>query len=200
VPAIIEAWIPGEKGGQAIADVLFGDYNPSGKLTVTVPRHAGQLPVYYNYKPSKKYWLEEGWGNSYADIDHKPLYEFGFGLNYSKFEYNNLSITPESSEMYSTFKVTAEIKNLSKQAGYEIVQLYIRDKISSVVRPVKELKGFAKTWLEPGESKTVSFDLGFDELKMLDRDLHWVVEPGEYIIMVGSSSEKIHLEGVLTIK
>lgn len=200
VPAIIEAWIPGEKGGQAIADVLFGDYNPSGKLTVTIPGHAGQLPVYYNYKPSKKYWLEEGWGNSYADIDYKPLYEFGYGLSYSSFDYSHLSITPETSEIYGTITVTAEIKNVSNRAGHEIVQLYIRDKLSSVVRPVKELKGFSKLRLEPGESKTVSFQLGFDELKMLDRDLHWVVEPGEFIIMVGSSSEQIRLEGVLAIE
>jgi len=200
VPAILEAWIPGEKGGQAIADVLFGDYNPSGKLSVTIPRHAGQLPVYYNYKPSKKYWLNEGWGNSYADIDHKPLWEFGYGLSYSEFEYSNLTITPESSDKFGTFKVSAEIRNISSLAGDEIVQLYIRDKISTVVRPVKELKGFAKIWLEPGESKTVSFSLGFDELKMLDRDLHWVVEPGEFSIMVGSSSEKIHLEGILMIE
>ena len=119
ITAIVEAWIPGEKGGDAIADVLFGDYNPGGKLTVTFPRHAGQLPVYYNYKPSKLYWLEEGWGNSYADIDYKPLYEFGHGLSYTTFEYAGLAISPESSGPYSQFHISAEIKNTGNRAGSE---------------------------------------------------------------------------------
>ncbi len=200
IPAILEAWIPGEKGGDAIADVLFGDYNPSGKLTVTIPRHAGQLPVYYNQKPSKKYWLEEGWGNSYADIDHRPLYNFGFGLSYSKFEYSNIQITPESTGSHGKFTILADVKNVSNRAGSEVVQLYIRDKISTVVRPVKELKGFTKINLKPGEIKTVSFELGFKELKLLDRDMNWVVEPGEFRVMIGSSSEDIKLKGIINIK
>ena len=198
-PAIVEAWIPGEKGGDAIADVLFGDYNPGGKLTVTFPRHAGQLPVYYNYKPSKSYWLEKGWGNSYADIDYQPLYEFGYGLSYTTFEYAGLAISPESSGPYGQYLISAEIKNTGKRAGSEVVQLYLRDKISTVVRPVKELKGFTRVRLEPGESTTVSFILTRDELKMLDKDLDWVVEPGEFNIMIGSSSEDIRLEGTLRI-
>ncbi len=198
-PAIVEAWIPGEKGGDAIADVLFGDYNPGGKLTVTFPRHAGQLPVYYNYKPSKSYWLEKGWGNSYADIDYHPLYEFGYGLSYTTFEYKGLDISPVSSSPFGQFQISAEIKNTGNQAGSEVVQLYLRDKISSVVRPVKELKGFTRVWLEPGESARVSFTLTQDELKMLDKDLDWVVEPGEFNIMIGSSSEDIRLEGTLQI-
>jgi beta-glucosidase len=197
--AIVEAWIPGEKGGDAIADVLFGDYNPGGKLTVTFPRHAGQLPVYYNYKPSKSYWLEMGWGNSYADIDYHPLYEFGYGLSYTTFEYRGLEITPVSSSAHGQFQITAEIKNTGNKAGSEVVQLYLRDKISSVVRPVKELKGFTRVWLEPGESATVSFTLTQDELEMLDKDLDWIVEPGEFNIMIGSSSEDISLEGTLQI-
>ncbi len=199
VPAIIEAWIPGEKGGDAIADVLFGDYNPGGKLTITFPRHAGQLPVYYNYKPSKVYWLEDGWGNSYADIDYSPLYEFGYGLSYTTFEYDKLTISPESSGPYGHFMISAEIKNTGKRAGSEVVQLYLRDKKSTVVRPVKELKGFSKIRLEPGKSATVSFKLTHNELKMLDRDLHWIVEPGEFTIMLGSSSEDIRLEGILQV-
>ena len=200
VPAIVEAWIPGEKGGTAIADVLFGDYNPSGKLTVTIPGHVGQLPVYYNYKPSKKYWLEEGWGNSYTDISYKPLHEFGFGLSYSEFEYSNILISPGSTGPYGKFTVSADVKNTSKRAGSEVLQLYIRDKVSTVVRPVKELKGFTKIHLNPGESKTVHFTLGFKELKMLDRNLNWVVEPGEFNVMIGSSSEDIRLNGSFTIK
>ena len=200
IPAILEAWIPGEKGGDAIADILFGDYNPSGKLSITIPRHAGQLPVYYNYKPSKKYWLEEGWGNSYADIDYKPLYDFGFGLSYSTFEYSTIRLSPETNGQHGNFTVSVDIKNVSANAGSEVVQLYVRDKISTVVRPIKELKGFSKIHLNPNETKTVQFQLGPKELKMLDRDLNWVVEPGEFHIMVGSSSEDIRQEGIITVK
>jgi beta-glucosidase len=198
-PAIVEAWIPGEKGGDAIADVLFGDYNPGGKLSVTFPRHAGQLPVYYNYKPSKSYWLEKGWGNSYADIDYRPLYEFGYGLSYTTFEYKGLNISPGSSGASGQFQITAEIKNTGKIAGSEVVQLYLRDKISTVVRPVKELKGFTRVWLEPGESANINFVLTHDELKMLDKYLDWIVEPGKFDILLGSSSEDIRLKGILQI-
>ncbi len=200
IPAIVEAWIPGEKGGAAIADVLFGDYNPGGKLNVTIPRHAGQLPVYYNYKPSKAYWLTEAWGKPYVDLNPEPLFEFGFGLSYSYFEYSNLTVEPAVTSSHGKIKISADIKNVSGKAGNEIVQLYIRDKISTVVRPVKELKGFEKIKLRPGEKKTVTFELGYDELKMLDRELNWVVEPGEFKVMVGSSSKDIRLKGNFTIE
>lgn len=200
IPAILEAWIPGEMGGEAIAEILFGACNPSGKLTVTIPRHAGQLPVYYNQKPSKSYWLEEGWGNSYADLDHRPLYPFGFGMSYSKFEYSDLSVTPEHSGSRTTFAITMQITNVSEMAGAEVVQLYLRDRVSSVVRPVKELKGFERIQLQPGETRQVSFKVGPDQLKMLDRDLHWTVEPGEFRVMVGSSSEEIRLTGSIWIE
>ncbi len=201
IPAIVEAWNPGELGGQAVADIIFGDANPGGKLPVTFPRHAGQLPVYYNHKPSKTYWLEEGWGNSYADLNESgPLFAFGHGLSYTTFTYSDLQITPESTGLHGKTKIICSVKNTGTRAGSEVVQLYIRDKISSVVRPVKELKGFQKTELQPGEAKTVSFDLGFDELKMLDANLNRVVEPGEFEIMVGSSSEDVRLTGVLNVK
>jgi beta-glucosidase len=199
IPAIIEAWCPGEKGGDAIADVLFGDYNPGGKLTVTIPRHAGQLPVYYNHKPSKSYWLEEGWGNSYADLDYRPLYVFGHGLSYTTFDYSGLEVSPESSGPYGRFEIRAEIRNTGDRAGREVVQLYIRDKISSVVRPVQELKGFSRIRLEPGESDTVHFELTGEELKMLDKHLDWVVEPGEFEILLGSSAGDIRLKSSLRI-
>lgn len=179
---------------------MFGDVNPSGKLPVTFPRHAGQLPVYYNYKPSKSYWLNEGWGNSYADLKESgPLYEFGFGLSYTTFEFDNLSISAKSIGKFGKTTVACEIKNSGKVAGKEVVQLYIRDKKSSVVRPVKELKGFQKIELNPGESKQVSFEIGYKELKMLDKNLDWVVEPGEFEIMIGSSSENILLKGILSV-
>jgi beta-glucosidase len=200
VPAILEAWIPGEKGGTAVAEILFGDYNPSGKLPVTVPRHAGQLPVYYNHKPSKTYWLEKGWGNSYADLDYRPLYPFGYGLSYSQYEYSDLQISPEKSGPGTVFRITAGVTNTSNRRGTEIVQLYIRDRISSVVRPVKELKGFSRVTLDPGETRQVQFELGYDQLKMLDRELNWTVEPGEFKVMVGSSSEDIRLTGSLRVE
>ena len=201
VPAIVEAWNPGEKGGTAVADILFGDVNPSGKLPVTFPRHAGQLPVYYNHKPSKSYWLNEGWGNSYADLEEStPLYEFGHGMSYTTFEYGNLTLSQDAIGKYGSTVVSCEVKNTGKMAGAETVQLYIHDKISSVVRPVKELKGFRKIDLQPGETKAVSFELGYRELKMLDADLDWVVEPGAFEIMIGASSEDIRLTGTLSVE
>lgn len=200
VPAILEAWNPGEKGGVAVADILFGDVNPSAKLPVTFPRHAGQLPVYYNHKPSKSYWLNEGWGNSYADLkESSPLYEFGYGLSYTTFDFSKLSFSKESIGKYGKTTISCEVKNTGEVTGAEVVQLYIHDKLSSVVQSVKELKGFEKVFLQPGESKKVTFELGFKELKMLDKDLDWVMEPGEFEIMIGSSSGDIHLNGVLTV-
>ena len=200
IPAIVEAWNPGEKGGTAVADVLFGDVNPSGKLPVTFARHAGQLPVYYNHKPSKSYWLNEGWGNPYPDLkESTPLYEFGYGLSYTTFEYSDLTFSENSIGKYGKTTVSCVVKNTGEMAGGEVVQLYLRDKLSSVVRPVNELKGFEKIKLEPGESKQVSFELGFKELKMLDKNLDWVVEPGEFEVMIGSSSEDIRLNGIFNV-
>jgi beta-glucosidase len=195
VPAILEAWCPGEKGGTAIADILFGDYNPDGKLPVTVPRHAGQLPVYYNYKPSRSYWLEKGWGNSYADLDHRPLWEFGHGLSYTSFDYSGLKISPEKSNSGGSIQVEVSIKNTGQKEGAEVLQLYLRDVKSSVVRPVKELKGFEKVRLSPGESRKVRFMLNPEDLSSYDRNMKRIVEPGIFHVMVGSSCEKIHLEG-----
>jgi len=200
IPAIIEAWTPGERGGTAVADILFGDYNPEGKLSITIPRHAGQLPVYYNYKPSKSYWLKEGWGNSYSDIDPSPLFEFGFGMSYTTFEYSDLKITPQNTGIHGTITVSAEIRNSGERAGTEIVQLYIRDRISSVVTPVKQLKGFSKVKIEPGERKTVTFSLTDKELQLLDENLVWKVEPGDFDVMIGASSEDIRLKGSFSLQ
>ena len=137
---------------------------------------------------------------TYKFYEGKPLYPFGYGLSYSNFEYSNIRISPESTGPHGKFTVLVDVKNVSNRTGKEVVQLYIRDKISTVVRPVKELKGFDKIHLKPGESETVSFELGFKELKMLDRDMNWVVEPGDFQVMIGSSSEDIKLEGIITIK
>jgi beta-glucosidase len=199
VPAILEAWCPGEKGGAAVADILFGDFNPDGKLPVTIPRHAGQLPVYYNHKPSRSYWLEKGWGNSYVDIENAPLWEFGHGLSYTEYKYSGLQISPERTKKGGSIQISMDVQNTGKVAGSEIVQLYVRDLKSTVVRPVKELKGFKKIHLSPGESKNVIFTLGPEELSMYDRNMKRIVEPGVFHVMLGNSSEKIHLEGTFEI-
>ncbi|MFC1542156.1 glycoside hydrolase family 3 C-terminal domain-containing protein, partial [Candidatus Latescibacterota bacterium] len=195
VPSIVEAWIPGEQGGTAVADILFGDYNPSGRLPITVPRHVGQLPSYYNYKPSKKHWIERGWGKAYADMSALPLYEFGFGLSYTTFEYSNLRIEPKETGPAGEIKISMEVKNTGDREGAEVVQLYINDVISTVTTPVKELKGFEKITLNSGEQKTVMFTLTPEHLSLLDRNLECVVEPGTFEVMVGSSSEDIRLTG-----
>jgi beta-glucosidase len=194
VPAILEAWCPGEKGGEAIADILFGDYNPSGKLPVTIPRHVGQLPVYYNHKPSKTYWFEEGWGNSYADLENKPLWEFGYGLSYTEFTYSDLQISPEISKSGKSIRVSVKVTNTGNLEGSEIIQLYVRDVKSTVVRPVKELKGFRKADLSPGEAMVVELEISPEDLSMYDRNMNRIIEPGIFEVMIGSSSQRIHLK------
>jgi beta-glucosidase len=195
VPAVLEAWVCGEKGGRAVAEVLFGDRNPGGKLPVTVPRHAGQLPVYYNAKKSKAYWIEQGWGKPYVDMDPKPLFPFGHGLSYTSFEYANLRTKPEKIGPDGTVTVSADIKNTGRRAGDEIVQLYLQDIVSSVATPIMELRGFARVKLEPGETTTVTFKLTAEDLALFDKDLKRVVEPGEFNILVGASSADIRLKG-----
>ncbi len=199
VPAVIEAWLPGEKGGQAVAEILFGDCNPSGRLTITVPRHAGQLPVYYNCKPSKTYWLEHGWGKPYADMDPSPLYEFGCGLSYTEFEYSNLKVEPRTVATGGTVRVSADVSNKGDRAGAEVVQFYLHDLIGTVVTPVKELRGFEKVQLDPGQTKTVSFVVTPEHMALLDRHLEWVVEPGTFEAMVGHSSKDIRLKGTFEV-
>jgi beta-glucosidase len=195
VPAVVEAWLPGEQGGHAVADILFGDANPSGRLAITVPRHSGQLPVYYNYKPSKEYWIKSGWGKRYVDMSALPLWEFGCGLSYTKFEYSNLRIEEPKIHPDGEVHVSADVRNTGERGGAEVAQLYIRDVISSVTTPVKQLKGFAKVALDPGEKKTVRFKLGPEDLSLLNRQMVRVVEPGEFKVMIGHSSEDIRLTG-----
>ena len=197
VPAIVEAWFPGERGGHAVADILFGDCNPSGRLAITVPRHVGQLPVYYNYMPSKDNKVNT---RGYVNMNAEPLYEFGFGLSYTKFEYSNLQISPQETGAGGDVNVSVDVENVGKRAGKEVVQLYINDVISSMSTPVKELKGFEKTALEPGEKKTVKFKLTPEDLSFLDYYLVPVVEPGRFDIMVGSSSKDIRLKGSFEVR
>jgi beta-glucosidase len=200
VPAILEAWLPGEQGGRAVAEVLFGDVNPSGKLPVTVPRHAGQLPVYYNFKNSKRYWLARGWGHAYVDMEPAPLYPFGFGLSYSSFEYSELGLSARRIAPSEGLEIQVQVKNTSDRKGRETVQLYIEDTLSSVATPVKQLRGFSKLALAPGESRTCFFRLTPDDLALYDKDLRRVVEPGQFRVMVGSSSEDIRLTDQFEVK
>ena len=200
VPAVVEAWVPGEKGGQAVAEVLFGAVNPSGKLPVTVPRHAGQLPAYYNAKRSKEYWIKEGWGHPYADMEPTPLYPFGHGLSYTRFEYGGLKLSAVEIGPNEPVEVRVDVRNSGERYGEEIVQLYVRDVVSSVATPLMALKGFARVGLEPGASRTVTFTLTPEQLALLDRHMARVVEPGEFKVLVGSSSADIRAEGSFVVR
>jgi beta-glucosidase len=182
VPAILEGFYLGQETGAGVADVLFGDYNPAGKLTISFPRSVGQLPLYYNMKPTAR--------RGYLFANKEPLFPFGFGLSYTTFAYSNLKISPAKIGVGGQAQVSVTVSNTGKRAGDEIVQLYIRDLVSSVTRPIKELKDFKRISLSPGESKTVEFVITPDKLSFLDADMKNVVEPGLFDIMVGTSSVK----------
>jgi beta-glucosidase len=199
IPVIIEAWLPGEKGGDAVTDILFGKYNPCGKLPVTVPRHVGQLPVYYNHMPDKSYWIEHGWGKAYADMPASPLWEFGYGLSYTTFAYSNLMINPKEIKEYGEVHISVDVENTGNRKGDEVIQLYVRDIKSSVMVPVKELQGFKKIPLEPGEKKTVEFTLNRENLAFYNKYLELIVEPGTFEVMIGNSSEDIRAKGEFNV-
>ena len=189
IPAIVEAWQPGERGAAAIADVLFGDYNPSGRLPITIPRSVGQLPAYYNYPLSKAYWIEGGWTNTkgYVDMSATPLYPFGYGLSYTDFRYSNLRTEPSAIHTDGKIQVSVDVENTGKRVGVETVQLYLRQRFTPVATPVKQLRGFERVQLDPGQKKTVNFTLGPGELQLLDQDMQWRVVPGTFDIMIGKS-------------
>jgi len=180
VPAIIECWYLGQEAGPALADVLFGDCNPGGKLPISVPRSAGHIPCYYNHKPSAR--------RGYLGDEISPLFPFGYGLSYTTFAFKNLRLENPSIAPGESTKVLVEVRNTGERAGDEVVQLYIRDMVSSVVRPVKELRGFRRIRLEPGETTTVTFTLAPEHLAFTNIDKKLVVEPGDFDIMVGNSS------------
>lgn len=187
IPAILEAWYPGEEGGNAIADVLFGDYNPGGKLPISFPQSVGQIPVYYNRKPSSF--------SDYISTDAQPLFPFGHGLSYAKFSYSDLKITPLQVKSLEGVKISFKVKNTGSRAGDEVVQLYIHDRVASVERPVKELKGFKRFTLQPDEEKEIIFTLFPEQLAFYDEFMRLTVEPGVFEVMIGSSSEDIRLSG-----
>ncbi|HIE18304.1 TPA: beta-glucosidase [Candidatus Bathyarchaeota archaeon] len=185
--AILEAWLPGEEGGNAVADVLFGDYNPGGKLPVSFPQHVGQIPVNYGRRHSSF--------GDYVFSSSKPLFPFGHGLSYTNFEYSSLSISPEKIGPAGRVEIAFDVKNIGDRKGDEVVQLYIQDEVSSVTRPAMELKGFKRVMLEPGEKKRITFRLSVDQLAFYDRHMRFVVEPGTFKVMIGGSSEDICLSG-----
>jgi beta-glucosidase len=190
VPAILDGWYLGQEGGTAAADVLFGDYNPGGKLPITVPRNVGQLPDYYYQKPSAR--------REYLGTTPAPLFPFGWGLSYSTFKFSNLHVTPETIGPEGKAEVAVDVTNSGHVAGDEVAQLYIRDEVSSVTRPIEELRGFQRVSLAPGETKTVKFSLGPDELSFWNLDMHRVVEPGPFKIMVGGNSVE-HIDATLNV-
>jgi len=189
VPAILECWYLGQECGQAVAEVLFGDYNPGGKLPITVPRSAGHLPAFYNYKPSAR--------RGYLFDDVSPLYPFGFGLSYTTFRLKNLRLEKKVISRRGRTRVLVDVTNTGRRRGSEVVQLYIRDCVSSVTRPVKELKGFHKLSLQPGETQPVAMEITPDSLAFYDLNLQSIVEPGDFEIMVGNSSRDEDLQKVI---
>jgi beta-glucosidase len=194
--AILEAWLPGEEGGRAITDVLFGDVNPGGKLPITFPRGVGQLPLFYSSKPSGK---GSFWYGDYVDEKATPLYPFGFGLSYTDFEYSDLSIQHQTATMGEIVDISLRVKNSGSVEGDEVVQLYIRDEYASIPRPAKELKGYARVRLSPGECKVITFHLNVNQLAFYDHNLKLVIEAGKINVMIGSSSEDIRLSGMFEI-
>jgi beta-glucosidase len=194
VPAILNVWFAGSEAGDAIADVLFGDVNPSGKLTATFPQHAGQVPIYYAHKntgrPLTGQWFSKFQSN-YLDVPNEPLYPFGFGLSYTTFDYGEVKLSAGEMTSRDTITASVEIANTGLRDGAEVVQLYIRDVVGSITRPVKELRGFEKVFLKAGERKTVSFHISVNTLSFYNADLKWVAEPGDFEIQIGTNSQAV---------
>jgi beta-glucosidase len=188
VGAILDAWYPGQEGGTAIADVLFGDANPAGRLPITFPLSVGQCPTYYNLEPS-------GRGYDYVDLTGRPLFAFGYGLSYTTFKYADLKVTPNKIGTKQNVSVSFTVENTGQVAGDEVPQLYIHDLVASVTRPLKELRDFARITLAPGEKKTVTFTLTPAQLSFLDERMKPVVEPSKFDVMIGASSDDIRLNG-----
>jgi beta-glucosidase len=192
IPSILETWFGGTQAGNAIADVLFGDVNPGGKLPVTFPRSVGQVPLYYNHKNTgRPPDANNKYTSKYLDLPWTPLFPFGYGLSYTRFKFTNLTLSAQRIGPQGSLTVTVELENVGQRSGDEVVQLYIRDMAASVTRPVKELKGFQRITLRPGEKKRIEFTLGPEQLGFYDRNMKFAVESGEFKVMVGSSSEDL---------
>lgn len=192
IPAILDAWYPGQEGGLAIADVLFGDYNPAGRMPISVPRHIGQLPVHYNHDKPKHH--------TYIEIDAKPLYAFGYGLSYTDFAYSNILVDLKEGDNDFSCTVSFQVKNTGARDGDEVAQLYVVDEVSSVVTPVTQLKAFERKFIKKGEEQTFSFNLGKEDLKLWGLDGQWKTEKGRFKLLVGSSSDAVKLNAILELK
>ena len=194
IPAILNVWFAGSEAGYAIADVLFGDQYPSGKLSTTFPQNVGQVPIYYAAKrtgrPLNGPWFQKFQSN-YLDVSNEPVYPFGYGLGYTTFKYGTMKLSATQLKGNQTSTVSVDVQNTGKTEGKEVVQLYIRDVVGSVTRPMKELKGFKKIQLAPNETQTVTFQVTPEELKFYNSDLKFVWEPGEFEIMVGANSQDV---------
>ena len=195
MPAILNVWFGGSEAAYAIGDVLFGDVNPSGKLTMTFPKNVGQIPLFYNHKNTGRPLLEGKWfekfRSNYLDVDNDPLYPFGYGLSYTNFQYSDITLSAPTMGQDGSVTAMVTVTNTGKYDGAEVVQLYIRDLVGSITRPVRELKGFNKIFLRAGESKTVSFTITRDLLRFYDYDMNYVAEPGDFNIMIGGNSQTV---------
>ena len=187
IPAIVEAWEPGMEAGQAVAEVIFGEYNPGGKLPISILRNVGQIPHYYNHKPSHYY-------RKYKFGKTGPLYEFGHGLSYTSFSYQKLRL-PKKISVRENLAISVEVENTGKRAGDEVVQVYTNDVVSSIVTPVRELKAFRRITLQPGEKRRVEFTITADQLALFDQNMKRVVEPGVFQVMVGDLMEEFEVVG-----
>src|SRR5690606_28201315 len=192
VPAILNAWFGGTETGKAVADVQFGEVNPAGKLPATFRRHVCLVPLYYSHPNTGRplgdvQWLEK-FRSNYLDVPNEPLYPFGYGLSYTTFTYGRMTLSSDSLQSSGSLEVSVDVRNAGEYVGEEVVQLYIRDVVGSVTRPVKELKGFRKIKLEPGQSERVTFQLTVDDLKFYNTHLDFVAEPGEFVVYVGTNS------------
>lgn len=194
VPAILEAWHLGTESGHVVADVVFGDFNPAGKLPITFPRNVGQVPLYYYHKNSGRPASDDWFTSKYIDVPPTPLFPFGYGLSYTTFQYAALEVTPKRIDGSGTVTVTATVTNTGPVAGHEIVQLYVRDEVASVTPAVKRLRGFQRVFLEPGETQAVRFSLSAEDLSFYDADMNFLVEPGFFKVWIGSNSAE-GLEG-----
>lgn len=194
IPAIVETWFLGTEAGHATADILFGDVNPSAKLPVTFPRTAGMEPMYYNHKSTGRPMTEQKYTSKYIDVENSPLYAFGYGLSYTNFSYSDFTLSQDEILTTDSVQISVTVENTGNRSGKEVVQLYLRDEFASITRPVKELRGFKKIELHPGESKEVTFTLSPKDFAFYDIDMNKVVEPGKFSIMVGSSSRDQDLQ------
>ena len=195
VDAVLEAWFPGTEGGRAIADLLFGDRNPSAKLSMSFPYSVGQIPVYYNHfrtgRPKNALNAEKWYVSKYLDIPNEPLFSFGFGLSYTTYLYENVRLSNETMTVETPLTISVDVTNNGEVEGEEIVQLYIQDVVGEVVRPLKELKGFAKVLLQPGETRTVSFIISEEQLRYHHSDLQFKSDPGAFVAYIGSNSQDV---------